>query len=512
MNPLPSFRPLALALVLISGLVVTTAVATPALAAKAENEQVDDILQRIASANDGETRLQASAELAALGPDAIDALRDFLDRKRSAEESQRRAVLSAIKADLPDSKGRFHTPRGGKEGKNSEDEFDWLKELAKSDDTAAGYGEVFADVAAIRALAATGAARAATVILDFTFSKSGLIYRDECGRYLRKMSPYSLPALVVASLSSKRGASHRRYANYQLDRLDRDDPNRALAYASTDTDLLLALLKAYGQAKHREAIIPLLRYADHAAPAVRETARQAVLSYVTGKKPKEAPKRKLTLPGGKLTEEEQPLYMNSRDLATVQIVRTYEAMFEDQPPRRTSTAKLAKLIFKRMDSERVEAQEQALKDAKALAEARKWADAAAAFDRILAVMPDHPHKKAMADTYFQHGRALAEAGAYHDAAAAFSKAHGLDPEGELAEKALSNHYAALGKALEADGKDASAAFRRARVSETSGADADDVLAPRGVAKPRPRWMLYAGLGGGAGALIFMILGLAIRRR
>lgn len=484
----------------------------PALAESNAETQAEALLQRAATADDGEARLQASVELAALGAAAIPAIEKFLARTRTSEDAERRAVLKAIKADLPDKKGRFRTPKRGKDATNSGDDFDWLKELAKSDASAPGYGEVFADVAAIRALAETSAPRAATVILDFTFSKIGLIYRDECGRYLRKMSPYSLPAMVVSSLNSKNSRSHRRYANYQLDRLDRDDPNRALDYASADTELLLSLLDAYGEAKHREAIIPLLRYSDHAAPTVRDTARKAVLAYVTGKKPREAPKRKLSLPGGRFTEEEKPLWMNYRDLATVQIRRTYEAMFEESPPRRTSTAKLAKLIFRRMDSQRVARNEQALSDANGLAQAEKWAEAAAAFDRILAVTPEHPQKASMAETYFQHGRQLAADQNYRDAAAAFSKAHGLAPEGKRAEDALSNHYAALGKGLEQEGKDSTTVFRRARIAQPEERPADADLAPRKPGPPRSRWMLYAGLGGGAGALIFMILGLAIRRR
>ena len=491
---------------------VAAALATPTLAMAESGASATELLKRMATAESGEARIQIATELAALGADAIPDLTEFLARKRSSENSQRRALLRAIKADLPDKKGRFRTPARGKDKANSGDDFDWLQELAGHDDQAAGYPDVFADVATLRALAGSSKPAAAGAMLDFTFTDTGLIYRDEVGRYLRKMSPYSLPTLIVVSQDSKKSRSQRGYANYQLDRLDRDDPNRALAYASTDTELLLTMLAAYAESKHREAIFPLLRYSDHAAPAVRAAARAALLSYVTGKKPKDAPKRKLSLPGGRFTAKEQPLWMNYRELATVIIRRAYQASFEEKPPRRMSAEKLVKKLFKRMDSERVKTQEDALASADSLAEAGKWAEAASAYDRILAVAPKHPQRSSMVNTYFEHGRALAAAGSFHQAAAAFSKAHGLAPKGERAEDALANHYAALGKALEAEGKDASAAFRRARIAQPDARPEDAHLVPRKPPAPRSRWMLYAGLGGGAGALIFMILGLAIRRR
>ena len=496
----------------LSALVCAVAftLSAPAWAESEAEEQVQTLLERIATTGTGEERLQAAEELAAIGVDAIAPLSKYLERERTSKGSDRRAVLKGIKADLPDKKGRFRTPKR-KEAVNRGDDFDWLKELSQKETDQPGYGDVFADVAAIRALAASPRADAAEVVLGFTFTSDGLIYRDECGRYLRKMSPYSLPALIVTSQDSKKKRAYRRYASYQLDRMDRDNPDKALLHAAGDPELLLATLDAYGESKHREAIPTLMEYANHAAPSVRETARKALLAYVTGKKPKDAPKRKLQLPGGKYTKEPQPLWLNYREMASVFIRRAYQETFEEKPPRRTSLAKLAKMIFREQDRRRDEAQGKVFDDAMALAKAENWAEAAAAFDRVLAVQPEHAQRANMAKSYFEHGRALTAAGSFRPAAAAFSKAHGLAPDGPLAEDALANHYGALGKALEAEGKDASAAFRRARMTQTTG-PVEEELAPKPTPKPRNRWMLYAGIGGGAGALILLILGLAIRRR
>lgn len=479
--------------------------------AGANGDQAKALLERVATSTQSEERLRAAEELAGLAAGVVAELREFLGRKRASSFSERREVLRSIQADIPDSKGRFRSSRNKKEEVQNGDDFDWLKELAARDHTQAGYDEVFADVAAIRALAASRDPSAAEVILDFAFSDDGLLYRDECGRYLRKMAPYSLPALIVAARDSEKSRARKRYAAYQLDRMDREDPNKVLDGASADSDLLLTIIAAYGESKHREALLPLFRYAEHVSEPVREAARKALLGYVTGPEPPEAPKRKLQLPGGRYTEEEQPLWLNYRQLAEVQIREQYEQRFEAEPPRRTSSAELARAIFARMDEHRIARWNEQYDAAQALAEAGKWAEAAAMFDSILAAQPEHAKRADMVRTYFELGRALAGEKSYRAAAAAFSKAHGLASDGPLAKESLASHYANLGRALEAEGKDASAAFRRARIERPANASADDLGLPAETA-PRHRWMLYAGIGGSAGALILMILGFAVRRR
>ena len=86
----------------------------------------------------------------------------------------------------------------------------------------AGLGEVVADDAAIRALAKTNDIHGAAVLFTTAFGDDTIIYRDEIGRYLRKMEPYSIPALIVES--QNKNYDKKRYANYQLERLDRQEP------------------------------------------------------------------------------------------------------------------------------------------------------------------------------------------------------------------------------------------------------------------------------------------------
>jgi hypothetical protein len=151
-------------------------------------ERALSLLDAIARRQPAAARLETAAALAQLAPDAIPELQAFLARQRRSNEAGRREVLRAIKADVPTKDGRFRPPGRGQEKVNMGDDFDWLAALVELDHRA-GLGEVIADVAALRALAASKSSRGAAAILDFGFTDDGLVYRDECGRQLRKMAP-----------------------------------------------------------------------------------------------------------------------------------------------------------------------------------------------------------------------------------------------------------------------------------------------------------------------------------
>ena len=491
----------------------------PAPADGEAGDRARTLLDSIATADSGAARLAAAAALEELGEGATPALIELLERSRRSTEDERREVLRAIKADIPDEDGKFASARRRGRGKGREvitgDDYDWLAALAELDPGMTGLGEVMADVAIIRALAASQQIAAAAAILDFAFEDAGMVYRDEAGRYLRKMAPYSLPTLIAASEDRRRQAAQRRYAGYQLERLDRRIPAKALDHASLDEELKVAVLDAYGKAKPREAVGAVLAATNDTAPRVRQAARRAWMAYVTGPEPPPAPKRKLQLPGGKLTDEEEPLWLNYRELAAEELQRVYEQVLGEKPPRRTSLEKLSDQLFTYHDAQRAERLAAQYREAAALAADSDWSAAAAAYDRVLAQSPDHPERAAMAPAYFAYGKALEKEGQWHEASAAYSKAHGLDPKGEHAAQALAGHYFTLGKALEADSKDGTGAFRRAAAldpararGEAGGADAAGPTA----SSSRGRWMLYAGLGGGAGAIILFIVGMALRRR
>ncbi len=449
---------------------------------------------------------------------SVEELTEFLARKRTTTDEQRREVLGLIKAEVPDAQGRFITPKRDPNEKLPDKDLDWAAALAALPASTPGLDEVKADVGAIRELAATNDFAAAKAILDFAFTDIGIVYRDECGRYLRKMSPYSVPTLIRAMHLSKR-ADYVRYARYQLERLDREEPGKALANAPTD-EVRIEILKAYEDTKDRASVLAVLRSVDNVSPKVREQARKTWMSFVTGPAPKPAPKRKLQLPGGKLTDEPMPLWLTYRELADIELRRVYEAELGKKPPRRTKLKDMSQQLFDHYDARRAQARADDFAAAASLAAEGKHAEAAAIFDTVLAADPLFPDRAAMAPTYIERARELGKAKRWADAAILFGKAHAVDIEGPQAKTALAGQHYAQGRAMQAAGKDGRAEFEAALAIDPTheGAEAalagkDDPETPPAAATAeakRPSWMLYAGIGGGAFALVLLVI--AVRRR
>lgn len=486
----------------------------PSRADARDDERVRELLAAI-QAGSGD-RAALARELVDAAPRTVAALDAFLERPRTSTPDERREVLRGIKASVPDKEGRFETPARQKAQEvRAEDDFDWLAALATADAAAPGLGETYADVAALRALAASGRTEAAQVLLDVAFAEDTMIYRDECGRRLRAMAPYSLPALHVASQS--RNKAMARYATYQLERMDRQDPGKAMAATAVDEDLRVTLLEAFGTAHHREAVATVLRATDDDAPRVRRAARAAWLSYVSGPPPPPAPKKKLVLPGGRLAAKETPLWLTWRELAGIELKRTAEEVLgsvlatNDVGVPRVDLAALSQELFAHHDAQRATRDGAAFDWAMQAAQRGDLAAAGAALDRLLAANPELTQRDQAAPIYLELARAHEKAAAWSEAAAAFGKAHGVAPDGPLAVDALAGREYALGKALEAAGKDGGANFRRAIELKPDYAPAR-AAATRDEPPVSKPWLLYAAAAGATFALGFLVAGLLRRRR
>jgi tetratricopeptide (TPR) repeat protein len=450
-------------------------------------------------------------ELAAVAPRAVPAIQAFLVRTRTSTVEERRAVLKAIEASVPDKTGKFETPSRQKANEvRADDELDWLAALGKADAALPGLGETFADVAALRALGASKLTGAAQVILEVGFAEDTMIYRDECGRRLRAMAPYSLPPLHVASQAKDKALS--RYATYQLERMDRQEPGKAMSATAADEDLRVLLLQAFGTAHHREAVSAVLGAIDDDAPRVRKAAREAWMSYLTGPRPPPAPKKKLVLPGGKLADKETPLWLTWRELAAIELKRTAEDVLgsvftEDQD---VDLVALSNELFAYHDGERAKRDGAAFDAAKEVALKGDLVAAGAALDRVLAANPELAQRADAAPIYLQLARTHEKAGTWLDAATAFGKAYGVAPTGPEAVDAQAGREYALGKALEAAGKDGSANFRRAVALKPDYAPAKAAAAKDLPRQSRP-WLLYSAAVGLSLAIGFFVVGLRRRR-
>jgi tetratricopeptide (TPR) repeat protein len=485
------------------------------------------LLDKIAK-GDAAARKAAVDELDKLAPKVVDGLGTFLARKHETDLEGRRKVLETIKAQVPDKAGHFTTPqrKSAKEEK-ADDDLDWLTELGSVDAATPGLGEVIADDAAIRALALTNDVTAAGILFDTAFGDETIIYRDELGRYLRKMEPHCIPALMKESQA--RDYDRKRYATYQLERLDRQEPGKALGAAAGDEALTVIVLQTFETTHHREAVHAVWTKVNADSIRVRAAARKAWMAYITGPAPPPAPKKKLQLPGGKLTKKEKPLWLTYRELADNELRKAAnELLHEDLPledptlddrdddnHRRSKTVKvnleeLTKRLYDFFDGERAKQEGAQWAAAGTLASKGDLAGATAQLDRMLAQNPDRAERAAMANVYFKWGKELESKQKWADAAAAYSKAQGLDPKGTNANEALAGHHFTLGKALEAQGKDGGPDFRRAIALRPDYAPAQ-AAAAHADSGGRPTWILYCAVTALAAALGLFAAAMVRRR-
>nr|MDQ3368540.1 hypothetical protein [Myxococcota bacterium] len=490
----------------------------------ADDAAATALLAKIVAGPDAAARKAAIAELAKLAPHAVEGLGAWLARTHTTDLDTRRLALVAIDAAVPDAKGRFpDRQRQTAKEQKADDEIDWLKKLLEIDAATPGLGEVIADIAAIRALASTKDIRAAQLIFDTAFLPETMIYRDECGRYVRKMEPYSIPALTREAQGRN---DRRRYATWQLERLDRQEPLKALSAATGNELLMVEILEVFRKTKLREAVHAVWTKVNDDAPRVRAAARKTWMDYITGPAPKPAPMKKLQLPGGKLTKKEKPLWLTYRELADNELrTASNELLATDYPVEdenrlddRDSTAKVVKInlvevtnaLFAHFDAERAQRERAQWAAAKAKADAGDLQAATAMMDRLIAVSAERAERADMASVYVAWGKQLEQQQQWAEASAAYSKAHGLAPDADQASGTLAAHHYTLGKALEAQGKDGGPDFRKAVALEPDYSPAQTAAA-RVDSGGRPTWMLYAaGLAVIAAGLMFAMA--MLRRR
>ena len=104
-------------------------------------------------------------------------------------------------------------------------------------------------------------------------------------------------ARAPARTRGKARAKQRRYAAYQLDRMDRQRPQKAIATAPDDR-VRAEIIHAYGEEHALDAVEAILAQVDSPSHRVRREARWAWLRYVTGKAPPPAPSASASCGGG----------------------------------------------------------------------------------------------------------------------------------------------------------------------------------------------------------------------
>ena len=229
-----------------------------------------------------------------------------------------------------------------------------------------------------------------TRLLEWGFSPAGTVYRDEVGRQVRTVGDSAVPTLIRIAFGKTRA---RRYANWQLDRMDRQRPEAAMAQIRDDR-LRAEILTAYGEVLSPQAVHVVLGETDASSPRVRRAARQAWLQYVT-RKPPEPPKRKLKLNGGKESDEEKELYLNVRELADLEIRRQWPALMNEPANPEKSLADLSAALFAAKDAERTKRWDALFAQAQAKEKAGDLEGAVDAYNWILAQDPYYARRGEM---------------------------------------------------------------------------------------------------------------------
>lgn len=320
------------------------------------------------------------------------------------------------------------TPRSKRPKPHDPEAADWLAALTALDLTgpnADGYiaelpaeelraarAELLLRVAVLRTLGqlaaedhGDGRREAVLSIFALAFVAEGLL-RDECGRTLRSIGGAAVPTLVrIYNDRARYGFRMRRYAAYQLDRMDRMLPRKAIT-AAADDRLRAEILHTYGEVLAIDAIEAVLDQVGASSHRVRREARWAWLRYVDGPPPPPAPKRKRKLPGGREESEEKEDYLNYRDMAVLVLGKTYQAVLGRAPDAKLTPRAQSELLFAHYDRRREANFAQLFESAQGALQRGEAGRAVDEFSWILANEPDHARRAEMAPAFAQHGEAL----------------------------------------------------------------------------------------------------------
>jgi tetratricopeptide (TPR) repeat protein len=326
-----------------------------------------------------------------------------------------------------------------------------------------------------RMLAAVGTTPAVREMIQL-YAHFGDLVRIDLQRQVAKLRDKAVPALIEARQHDAK--SVQKWANKELDALGRAIPGEAVA--SSDTQILSDVLRAYGRTRDVDAARVILSFCNSDRVQLREAAREALAAIG------------------------EPGIWQIRD--------QYLGLTGEKPPRAWTWDRLARELFALYDRQRQAEIHKLMDEGVAAAGEGKLTEAAGAFDKVLARAPLFERRKEMAPTYVERARQL-EDGHRDEALAMMRKALRLDPKGERA-KSLEAEIACLEGELSIEqGAPDRTAFERALALEPGLERARRGLASleEKAVERQTHLQRYAGAGAvGVVALVAMIL--LVRRR
>jgi tetratricopeptide (TPR) repeat protein len=349
--------------------------------------------------------------------------------------------------------------------------------------------EAIETVKLMRAIAASRRLEAVDPIFKLAFEYDG-VFRDECGRAIRSMDSYAIPRLVELVHQPNAGkasmAKQRRYAAYQLDRMDRQRPQKAISTAPDDR-VRAEIIHAYGDTRALDAVEAILGQVDSPAHRVRREARWAWLRYVSGKAPPPAPKRKRKLPGGKEEAEEKPDYLTYREIATLALQKELAAINNAPADPNATAAQLTDELFAYYDKKRAAEWDGQFAAAKAKEERGDVKGATDDYGWILAHDPNYARKSEMAHAFARAGDSWRDQGDVPRALGYWRQAIDLAPDGPDARSAAARVALYDGLEALAHGHADVGAFKRALALDPSLAEARTGLTRARWMQARRRW-------------------------
>jgi hypothetical protein len=372
-------------------------------------------------------------------------------------------------------------------------------------------------VATLHALAATHRPEAVVPMFKLAFQLDG-VFRDECGRQIRAIGDPAVAKLV--RLQYERGAptaplaKQRRYAVYQLDRMDRARPSKALA-AAPDDALRAELLHVYGEVRAPDAVDAVLDQVNAQGHRVRKEARWAFRRYVEGPPPPPAPKRKRRLPGGKEESEEKPDYLTYREIAELSLQRRIGDMGLQLADAHPTPLAMFEAIVAHDDQERAAEWERSYVAALERANAGDAEAAVREYEWILAHDPTSARRLEMAPAFERAAAAREKAGKLDEAAGLLWKAAALAPPQSPDNRRLECQALFLdAERARLAGKSDERALRRAAALGHPRAQAEIAQIDRAQDRREARRLAF-GMGGATAALAlsaFLLAWLARRAR
>ena len=444
------------------------------------------LLERL-TAEDERTRKSARPAVASVEPSAlapirvrIQELRGSLDREAAPLllEDLRKEGRKSLKKAAKDPKAE--DPAAQRPKKNAEDdEGDWLDfALARPKPKDSTWRDLVHLLAMERMLAAIGTTPAVRELVQL-HAYFGELLRVDLQRQIARLKDKAVPALIEARQHDAKIV--QRWASRQLDLLGKAIPGEAVA--TSDTQVLADVLRAYGRTRDVDAVRVLLSFCNSDRIQLREAAREAIAAVGE--------------PG------------------SWQLKDVYLGLTGNKPPRDWAWDRLARELFALYDRARLAEVHRLMDEGIAAAGAGKHEAATAAFDKVLARAPLFDRRKEMVPSYVARAKELDEAGQREQALEMLRKALRLDPEAQGAKLVAAEAAYLEGMVLVARGTPDKFIFNRALELDPSHTRARAALASledKAIVRQSSMRRYAAAAAIGVAALIAMTLLLRTRRR